>query len=216
MPDLQLPYTVLFDIDGTLIDSNDAHARAWSDALHAHHIVTHQMEVRRLIGMGGDKLLRHFGVDPESRRGRDMIERKKEVFGTLLPSLQPTRGARRLLEELRRRGILLAVATSADDEETSALTRQADVADLFPTRASSDDAEESKPDPDIVRAALHKSRTAPSDALLVGDTPYDVEAAQRAGVRSVALRCGGFWSDDALQRAVAIYDDPAALLAALG
>ena len=94
-----------------------------------------------------------------------------------------------------------------------ATLEQAGVADLIETATSSDDAERSKPDPDIVHAALERSRRPASHAVMLGDTPYDIEAATRAGVRIVALRCGGYWSDKALAGAESIYDDPAALLA---
>jgi phosphoglycolate phosphatase-like HAD superfamily hydrolase len=94
-----------------------------------------------------------------------------------------------------------------------ALLRRAGVADFFPERASKDDASSSKPDPDIVHAALAKSWARPEETLLIGDTPYDIEAADRAGIGAVALRCGGFWSDDSLRGALKIFDDPQALLA---
>src|SRR5262249_33818398 len=132
-----------------------------------------------------------------------------------LPGLEPTRGARALMEELKQRRVCLVIATSAGTEEMDALTKQARVADLIPTKASKDDAGRTKPDPDIVRAALQKAGVRATEALLVGDTPYDIEAARRAGVNTIALRCGGFWPDAALRGAVDIYDDPEALMRAL-
>jgi HAD superfamily hydrolase (TIGR01509 family) len=208
-----LPFeTLLFDVDGTLIDSNDAHARAWAQSLADHDIVVPFDRVRRAIGMGSDKLLPVVaGVTHESAVGRALIERKKEIFATLLPSLQPTRGARPLLEYLRQRGIDLVIATSADDRELRTLLQRAGVDDLFEERASKDDAQASKPDPDIVHAALVRSGGRPASTALVGDTPYDIEAAGRAGIASIALRCGGYWSDSDLRGALAIFDDPKAL-----
>ena len=109
----------------------------------------------------------------------------------------------------------LVIATSADDKELDALLTQAGVADLFPTRTSKDDANESKPDPDIVEAALHKAKAAPERTVMIGDTAYDIEAAARAGISCIALRSGGCWSDSELFEALALFDDPADLLEAI-
>ncbi len=106
----------------------------------------------------------------------------------------------------------LIIATSADDREMSALLQRAGVDDLIPQRTSKDDASASKPDPDIVQAALARSWARPKHTMLVGDTPYDVEAAERAGIDAIALRCGGYWTDNSLRGAVRIFDDPQALL----
>jgi HAD superfamily hydrolase (TIGR01509 family) len=209
-------YTALFDVDGTLIDSNGAHAETWTEALRAHGITTDVGAIRRLIGMGGDKLLPLVAqVEEDSPQGRAIAEHKKTLFGARLPTLQPTPGARALVEYLRRQDIDVVVATSAGDDEMAALLKQAGVDDLFPARASKDDADDSKPDPDIVHAALKKSQAHAESAIMIGDTPYDIEAAIRAGVRPYALRCGGYWTDADLRGASAIFDDPAALLARL-
>jgi len=207
---------VLLDIDGTLIDSNDAHARAWVDSLAEHGYVVPFEQVRPLIGKGGDKILPELvGLDPESPEADRMSETRGEIFRRReLPHLRPTRGARDLLVRLRDDGYQLSVATSANEADVQATLEQAGVADLIQTATSSDDAERSKPDPDIVRAALHRSGRPASHAVMLGDTPYDIEAATRSRVRIVALRCGGWWNDDALHGAQAIYDDPEALLSA--
>ena len=207
--------TLLFDVDGTLIDSNGAHAQAWTQSLAEHGIVVPFDRVRRAIGMGSDKLLPAVaGISHESDTGRALIERKKEIFGTLLPSLRPTAGARPLLEYLRQLQVALVVATSADDRELHTLLKQAGVDDLFPERASKDDADASKPDPDIVRAAMTKSGARKDTTAMVGDTPYDIEAASRAGIAAIALRCGGYWSDSDFSGAIAVFDDPQGLHAA--
>jgi HAD superfamily hydrolase (TIGR01549 family) len=177
--------TVLLDIDGTLIDSNDAHARAWVDALRTHGYVIPFEEVRPLF-------------------------LKRE-----LPTLRPTKGARALLEHLTAIGLELVVATSSKSSEVQALLEQAGVADLIPLASSAEDGERSKPDPDIVKAALRMSKSLAARSVMVGDTPYDIEASARAKVPSIALRCGGWWNDAALRGATAIYDDPAELLARL-
>jgi HAD superfamily hydrolase (TIGR01509 family) len=206
--------TLVFDVDGTLIDSNGAHATAWIQALRDHGVKVDADEIRRMIGMGGDKILPAVAhVSEDSDTGQAITRRKKQVFSSLLPGLQPTAGARPLVEYLRAQEVDLLIATSADDREMRALLRRAGVADFFPERASKDDASSSKPDPDIVHAALAKSWARPEETLLIGDTPYDIEAADRAGIGAVALRCGGFWSDDSLRGALKIFDDPQALLA---
>ena len=204
---------VLFDVDGTLIDSNAAHAETWAQALTEHGCPRDAAQVRPLIGMGSDKLLPVIaGLEAESREGRAIAQRKQELFAERLPRLQPTRGARALVAHLRERGKTLVVATSAGAEEMHAILRQAGVADLIPARTSSADAEESKPDPDIVLAALRRAGAAPDATVMIGDTPYDIEAARRAKIDAMAFRCGGYWPDGSLGGALAILDDPEALL----
>jgi len=209
-----LPFkAALFDVDGTLIDSNEAHARSWAEALTENGVPVLDRDVRAFIGMGGDKLLDAVAaIDEESNLGKAVAARKKALFAKMLPTLSPTRGARALLEYLQQQDVRLVVATSAGDQEMTALLRQAAVDDLFPAGASKDDASNSKPDPDILRAALQKAGVPASDAIMIGDTPYDIEAGQRAGVRVIALRCGGAWSDRDLTGASLIVADPAALL----
>jgi len=205
--------TALFDVDGTLIDSNGAHAETWARSLQDHDVPLAAAAIRPFIGMGGDKLLSVVaGIDIESSKGRAIDARKKELFAEQLPRLQPTPGARALIQALRDVGVEIAVATSAEDAEMQALLERAGVDDLVALHASSDDASESKPDPDIVHAALGRAGASPEVTILVGDTPYDIEAAGRAGVRTVALRCGGHWPDERLRSAVAIFDHPAAFL----
>jgi HAD superfamily hydrolase (TIGR01509 family) len=214
---LPFPYrTVLFDVDGTLVDSNGAHASAWTQALLEHGIKVTVSDVRPLIGMGGDKLLPAVAhVEESSRLGVALARRKKELFNAALPSLRPTNGARSLLESLRERGVNLVVATSADDREMRAILQQGGLADVFSAHTTKDDAAESKPDPDIILAALARADARPESTVMVGDTPYDIEAAHRAGVKAIALRCGGYWTDAELSGASHIYDDPAAFLAHL-
>lgn len=207
-------HTVLLDIDGTLIDSNDAHARAWVEAFAAHGYTIPFERVRPLIGKGGDKLVPELtGLHPESGEAARIGETRGIVFREReLPTLRATPGARDLLVHLRDSGLLLVVATSAQADEVHAVLAQAGVADLIEYASSSDDAEHSKPDPDIIRAALRKSGSLATQSVMVGDTPYDIEAASRAGVPAIALRCGGWWDEAALAGAVEIHDDPGALL----
>ena len=209
-----MPRAVIFDVDGTLVDSNDAHAHAWVEAAAERGFSITFEEVRSLIGMGGDKVLPLLtGLSEEDPEGHELKEHRGEVFRERwLPKVKAFPGVRELALRLQEAGIKLVVASSASEEDLSELLERAGVADLVESSTSSDDAEESKPDPDIVQAALARCGCAPHEAVMVGDTPYDVEACQRAGVPIVGVRCGG-WSAEALAGAVAVYEDPADLLA---
>lgn len=206
--------TVILDIDGTLLDSNDAHARSWSDALGKHGHQVPAEKVRPLIGMGGDRLLPELtGIELDSEEGRAIAEARRQIFREeYLPHLEPFDGVRELLLELRRRGFRLTVATSAEEDLVQDLLLRAHVQDLIESTTSSDDAENSKPAPDIVEAAVDEADTQPQRAIMLGDTPYDVEAAHGAGVPIIAFTCGG-WPENALRDAEAVYRDAADLRA---
>jgi HAD superfamily hydrolase (TIGR01509 family) len=201
------------DVDGTLVDSNDAHAHSWVEALAEHGIDVPFERVRRLIGKGGDKLLPEVsGIPEDSPQGQAISKLRQAIFKErYLPHLRPTRGARELLHFLRERGFRRAVASSAKEDELGALLRICGGEALVEHKTSSDDADRSKPDPDIVGAALQKLGLSPGEVVMLGDTPYDVEAAGRAGIGTVAVRCGG-WDDAGLAGALAVYADPADLL----
>ena len=207
---------VLFDIDGTLLDSNDAHAHAWLDALRGHGKDVPFDLVRSKIGKGGDKLLMELaGIDDGSPEGKVLSARRTAVFKAhYLPDLGPTPGGRALIERLRSRGLARAIVTSAGGDELADLMRQAAVVGMFDVLITSDDAEHSKPDPDLVKIALDKLNVGPREAVMIGDTPYDITAAARAGVSTIAFRSGG-WKDRDLDGAIAIYDHPADLLSRL-
>jgi HAD superfamily hydrolase (TIGR01509 family) len=204
---------VLLDVDGTLVDSNDAHARSWSETLKEFGRDVPAERVRPLIGMGGDKLLPMLlDVESESDVGRAFSERRGKIFRErYVPHLRPTPGAKELVKRLRTEGFHMIIATSAREEELNAMLQQVGLDDLIEQKTSANDAESSKPDPDIVKAALGKARLSSKTAILLGDTPYDIEAAARASVSTVALLCGG-WDAEALRGAIAIYQDPADLL----
>ena len=204
---------VLLDIDGTLVDSNGAHAAAWSDAFATRGRHHSPEQIRPLIGKGGDKLLQEVAsLSDESGEGKDIAEACIEIFKTrYLPTLKPTRGAAAFVEWLMECHLTVVVATSATQEHVKALLAICGGEALVKDATTSDDAERSKPDPDILVAALEKSGSVPGRAVMIGDTPYDIEAATRAGLATIAFRCGG--SDDTmLQGAIAIYDDPRDLL----
>jgi HAD superfamily hydrolase (TIGR01549 family) len=202
---------VIFDVDGTLVDSNDAHAQAFVDAFRQHGFDVPFEKVRRLIGKGADKLI------PEliGRYEDAVAERKKALFKERhLPSLRPFAGVEPLLATLKNEGCKLAVASSAGKDELGALLEAAHAKDYFDERTDADDADHSKPDPDVVQAALRRLGLPAASCVMVGDTPYDAQAARRAGVAFIGVRSGG-WDDMDLQPALGVYDGPAHLLSAL-
>lgn len=204
---------VILDIDGTLVDSNNAHAHAWFEALlQTGHAVSFD-KVRRLIGMGGDHLLPNaIGIASESRDGKNISARRKEIFcSKYLPEVRAFSKASDLLKRMRERGMQLVVASSAEADELHQLLKLCGADQLSAEVTSSDDVANSKPDSDVVRVSLKKLSLPAIETVMLGDTPYDVEAATKAGVPVVALRCGG-WRDSDLQGSIAIYDDPADLL----
>jgi HAD superfamily hydrolase (TIGR01509 family) len=203
---------VLLDLDGTLLDSNDAHAQAWLEAMAASGFYPTYAEVRRCIGMGGDFLLPEvLGVEADSETGQKITRQRSEIFsGKYLHQLRPFSGARQLVERLCREGLRTLVASSSRREELQEMMAIVGIADLVEATSASD-VENSKPAPDVVQAALDKLQLSPGEVVLLGDTPYDLQAAARAGVSAIAVRSGG-WEDEQLAVAVAIYDDVAHLL----
>jgi len=204
---------VIFDVDGTLVASNDAHARSWVEALSEAGYEVPLDVIWPMIGMGGDKLMpAAAGIESDSPEGKNLARRRWEIFERrYLRRLEPTPGARALVKRLVDDGLRVVVASSANGNELGALLEAAGVADLVDTVTSSSDAEDSKPDPDIVLAAVRKSGLEPDELIMVGDTPYDIQAATGAGLPLVALLTGG-WRIEELTGAVAIYDDPAEML----
>lgn len=204
---------VLMDIDGTLVDTNDAHAKAWVDALAEGGYNVPYGAVRPLIGMGSDQLLpRVVKVEGESPEGQALSEAWKRIFQhDYLPHVQVLPGATDLLKALHAKGLRVVAASSGAGEIADALLALVNASDCFCAKTTADDAKKSKPEPDLLHAALKKAGTHPEAAVLIGDTPYDIEAARAAGIGVIALRSGGF-SDADLSGALAVYDDPADLL----
>ncbi|HYG80848.1 MAG TPA: HAD family hydrolase [Pyrinomonadaceae bacterium] len=208
---------VIFDVDGTLVDSVDLHARAWQEAF-AHFGKHFDYErVRYQIGKGGDQLMPVFLTEEElDEYGEELEEYRGELFKRdYLPRVRGFPSVRELFARVKREGLRIALASSAKGDELKTYKRIADIEDLVEEETSSDDAEKSKPHPDIFEAALARLEgVSPAEAVVVGDTPYDAEAAGKAGVRTVGLLCGGFPEDD-LRAAgcVRIYRDAAHLLA---
>jgi HAD superfamily hydrolase (TIGR01509 family) len=170
-------------------------------------------DVRPLIGMGADKVLpRVFGCEEGSELGKQIVERKGAIFrGPLAPSLTPTRGAKALLERLHSDGFKLVVATSGSRRDVEMLLDKVGVRHLIDDYTSASDVKNSKPEPDVVFAALELAGGSPAEAIMIGDTPYDVEAATGAGVPVVGVLTGG-WLADQLDGAIAVYADPGEIL----
>jgi phosphoglycolate phosphatase-like HAD superfamily hydrolase len=204
---------VLLDVDGTLIDSNPAHAQSWADAFREFSYDIPAERVRPLIGKGGDKLLPELtGLDNDSEEAKRLTKRRGEIFTTeYLPRLRAFPGAHALLARFKEVDFRLVVATSGNAGDLRRLLEQAGLEELVDRKTSASDADASKPDPDIIRAALKEGRLDAAEVMMLGNTPYDVEAARRAGVDTVAFRCGG-WDDVSLSGAVAVYDGAEALL----
>ena len=207
---------VLLDIDGTLVLSNDAHAQAWVEAFAEYGYEIKFEDVRPLIGMGGDQLIPRTVPELSAKEGvgKKAADRRKElIIEKFSAKLVPAPGSRELVQRLKQEGFKLVVASSASSEELSSLLKAAEVEDLLSEepKTTSSDTEASKPVPDLVQAALSKGQLQPEQAIMLGDTPYDIQAASKAGVGVIAFRCGDF-DDSQLADAVAIYDDPADLL----
>lgn len=208
---------ILFDVDGTLIDSVDAHARAWTNALRDYGYDVPFAAVRRQIGKGGDQLLPVFLSREEIEHAGKALEahRSKLFKDRELPHLKAFPEVRALFQRLLADGKRLGLASSAKQDELVRYKQIAGIADLVEAETSADSAEKSKPHPDIFEAALAQIKLPAANVIVVGDTPYDAEAAGKAGLRSIGVRCGG-WSEKDLRGAGCseVFDDPAALLAA--
>ena len=205
--------TILLDIDGTLVDSNDAHAKAWQEALDEEGFDTPYSLIRPLIGMGGDNLLPALlGISAEDELGKQIQERRAQIFKEdYLPELKAFPQTRELLELFLSWKLKLVVATSASEKDLSGILKQVHLDDLLKIHVNADDAENSKPDPDIIIAALKKAKVSASEALMIGDTPYDISASLKAGVPIIGVLCGG-WDRHQLKGAIETYDNPAQIL----
>ena len=207
---------VIFDIDGTLIDSVDLHAEAWQVALrHFGHDLPFD-RVRSQIGKGGDLLLRALLPKEETEcRGEEIEKYRIQLFRRdYLPRVKAFPKVPELFNRIRADGNRIALASSAKADELASYKRIAGIGGLVNAETSSDDAERSKPHPDIFRAALDRlGGIDPAEVIAVGDTTYDAEAAGKAGLRTIGLLCGG-WSEAELLEAgcIALYSDPADLL----
>ena len=211
---LRRPRAAIVDVGGTLVDSNDAHARAWLDAFREAGFgeVTFEL-VRPLIGMSPAALLpRAVGVTHESEIGHRILSRRAHLFSQYYqPGTTPFAGARALLMRMKRNGLAVVVASHATEERTWSELVVAGVADLVDEVAAGADGFRASTQEDLMETALGRTGQLRDEVVVLGDTPYDVAAGRQCGLEVVGLRCGG-WSDAALAGATALYDDPRDLL----
>jgi HAD superfamily hydrolase (TIGR01509 family) len=203
---------VLCDLDGTLLDSNAFHAESWQRTLEHFGFPAEFEAVVKQIGKGGEYLLPNFVPEDKLPSVEKEIKafRKKLFHREYIDRIVPFADARRLLERMRQHGLRIAVATSSEKEDLEAFKTILKIHDLIEEDATADDADKPKPEPDIFQAALQLLEVKPDEALALGDTPWDVEAAAKAGVRTVAVQSGG-WRKEQLEAAgaLAVYVDVA-------
>jgi HAD superfamily hydrolase (TIGR01509 family) len=194
----------ILDVDGTLVDTNYHHAIAWFRAFRRHFLTLQVWRIHRHIGMGGDQLVAALaGEDVENRLGDSIRDAESELYRELIGEVQPMQGSRELIKDLREADNDVVLASSAKEWEIEHYIELLDAAEIVDAWTTSDDVEQTKPKPDLVHAALDKVDGRPEDALLIGDTVWDVEAAHRAGVDTLAVRTGGF-SEQELREAGAV------------
>lgn len=209
---------VIFDVDGTLVDSVDLHAECWKQAFEKYDVHVDFDQVRRLIGKGGDELIPSvISAEQQKSFGEEMNEFRSKLWKDDFASkVKPFPLVRELFEALKKNRIQIALGSSAKSEELKTYEKMLGVDGLVDARVTSDDVEKSKPAPDIFEAAMKKLKTAHARTRVVGDTPYDVRAANRAELQTVAVLCGGFPESELLAAgAVALFRDPKDLLAQL-
>ena len=194
-----MPAVAMHDIDGTLVDTNYQHAIAWYRAFRRHGIALPVWRIHRHVGMGGDQLVEALtDADTERERGDDIRASEKELYLELIDEVEPFAAARDLIADLKQRGHTVVLASSAKEDEVEHYLELLDARGLADAWTTSADVEATKPEPDLVRAALHRADDAGGgdQAVLVGDTPWDVKSASAAGVPTIAVRTGGFSIDE--------------------
>ncbi len=214
---MALVRSIIFDVDGTLVDSVDEHAEAWRRAFLEFGRDVPFAHVRSQIGKGADQLVPVFFTEDELEKfGKELSDYRSELFKReFMPKLRPFPRVRELFERLRADGLQIALASSANGDELEYYIRLCNLEGLTDAETSKADADKSKPHPDIFEAALEKlGRPEPHSVAVVGDTPYDALAASKLSVPTVGMLCGGFPEEDLRTAGCrAIYKDPADLLA---
>jgi HAD superfamily hydrolase (TIGR01509 family) len=207
----------LLDVDGTLIDSNYQHALAWYRAFRAHDIVLPVWRIHRAVGMGGDQLVPALaGKEVDEEQGDAIRDTRDRIYnGELIDEVAPLEGAHDLIVALKERGARVVLASSSPDDEIERYLGLLDARDVVDAWTTKDDVDATKPAPDLVLAALEKAGT--RDAVMVGDTPWDIESARKAGVETVCVITGG-WSEQELRDAgaVAVFESAEELCERLG
>lgn len=200
-----VPPAAILDIDGTLVDTNYHHAIAWYRAFRQHDEVLPIWRIHRHIGMGGDHLVKALcGDEVDEEKGEDIRAAEKALYMALIVEVEPLEGARDLIVNLKKRGHAVILASSAKQKEVDHYLDLLDARELVDDWTSSADVESTKPDPDLVQTALDKAGA--GEAVMVGDSTWDCEAAKRAGVQTVAVLTGGFSKAELEEAgAVAVY-----------
>jgi HAD superfamily hydrolase (TIGR01509 family) len=194
----------VLDIDGTLVDTNYHHTIAWYRAFRQHGIVLPLWRIHRHIGMGGDQLVGALTDEQtESEHGDEIRTAEKALYFELIDEVETMQSSRELIEELKRRGHTVILASSAKEDEVDRYLELLDARELADGWTTSADVEATKPQPDLVRAALERAGGSAGEAVMVGDTPWDVHAARKANVRTIAVLTGGFGAHE-LQEAGAL------------
>jgi HAD superfamily hydrolase (TIGR01549 family) len=192
----------ILDVDGTLVDTNYQHAIAWYRAFRRNDVVLPVWRIHRHIGMGGDHLVKALGGEEvESEKGDDIRDAEKELYEELIDEVEPIEGARELIRDLKERGHAVVLASSAKEDEVDHYLDLLDARDLADGWTTSGDVDATKPQPDLVQAAVEKAGG--GEAVMVGDSTFDCEAAKRAGLETVAVLTGGF-SEQELRDAGAV------------
>jgi HAD superfamily hydrolase (TIGR01509 family) len=192
----------LLDVDGTLIDTNYQHALAWFRAFDQHGFVLPLWRIHRAIGMGGDQLVPALvGKETDDEKGDDIRDARDSLYQELIGEVEPLHGSRELISDLKERGVTVVLASSSPKDELDHYLELLDARDLADAWTTKDDVESTKPEPDLVNAALEKAGT--GNAVMVGDTRWDVEAAAKAGVQTACVLTGG-WSAQELREAGAV------------
>lgn len=206
--------TIIFDVDGTLVDSVDLHAEAWQEAFKHFGKEIDFRDIREQIGKGGDQLMPVFFTEDELEKFGDELEayRKKLFQKNFLHRVKPFPKVRELFERIKDDDKKIVLASSSPEDELNYYKKITQIEDLLEDETSADDVSKSKPHPDIFVEALEKAgEDRPERAIAVGDTPYDAEAAGKANVKAVGLLSGGFTREQ-LAACIAIYESPADLL----
>lgn len=198
----------ILDIDGTLVDTNYQHALSWFRAFRRHGIVLPIWRIHRHLGMGGDQLVSALTDERTEREQGDAIrEVEGSIYSELIAEVETMEGARELIEDLGRRGHTVVLASSAKEEEVDHYLDLLDARELADGWTTSADVEATKPEPDLVAAALDKAGGTSQNAVMIGDTPWDVHAARKAGVDTIAVLSGGFAIEELRESgAVAVFE----------
>jgi len=186
-----MPPAAILDVDGTLVDTNYQHALAWYQAFRQSDCHLPIWRIHRHIGMGGDQLVESLaGKEFDEEHGEDVRAAEKALYLATMPTVEPLGESRELIEDLKEQGRKVVLASSAKEKEIGFYLDLLDARELADDWTTSADVEQTKPEPDLVVAALDKLGT--KDAVMVGDTPWDVEAAKKAGIETVCVLTGGF------------------------